>query len=148
MNKAPNPVIDTLVNLAVKDCEDAKLHLVSLNNDYQHSLSQLNQLEEFRNFYGDQLQFQVTEGLNILHYHNYQTFLRNLDRAIAQQSQTVSGKLKLAELAKQEWQKHEQKRMSFQKLKERQIKQFLTQSARLDQKIMDEFSSRASRIKT
>lgn len=142
-----NPTIYTLLTFAERECDNAKLNLMQLNNDYQHALSQLNVLRDYRNGYGDQLQFQITQGLDILHYHNYNTFLANLDQAINQQTAFVSNKLKLVDLAKREWQNYEQKKLSYQKLYERQLKEAKIQTNRIEQKLSDEYSVHLFRVR-
>lgn len=142
-----NPTIYTLLTFAERECDNAKLNLMQLNNDYQHALSQLNVLRDYRNGYGDQLQFQITQGLDILHYHNYNTFLANLDQAINQQTAFVSNKLKLVDLAKREWQNYEQKKLSYQKLYERQLKEVKIQTNRIEQKLSDEYSVHLFRVR-
>ena len=83
-----------------------------------------------------------------MHYHNYQTFLLNLDKAIYQQRQTVENKLKSVELAKKEWQVREQKRLAFLKLDQRQQLASRRWSEKLEQKLNDEFSIRTQQVKS
>jgi flagellar FliJ protein len=143
----PNSSIQTLLELATKSCEEVSVHLGKANNDHSHAMKQLEILSDYRNSYSEQLQLQMSEGLNILHYHNYQTFLLNLDKAVYQQRQTVTNKLKLVELVKKQWQACEQKRLAFLKLDERQQLAIRMSADKLEQKLNDEFSIRAQQVK-
>lgn len=144
----PNSSIQTLLELATKSCDEFSIHLGRANNDHSHAIKQLEILSDYRNSYSEQLQLQMSQGLNILHYHNYQTFLLNLDKAVHQQRQTVANKLKLLEQTKKEWQVCEQKRLAFLKLVERQQLAFRVSADKLEQKLNDEFSIRAHQVKS
>lgn len=144
----PNSSIQTLLDLATRSCEEAGMYLGKANNDHEHAVAQLEILSDYRKSYSEQLQIQMSQGLNVLHYHNYQTFLINLDKAIIQQRQTVENKRNLLERYKKEWQSCEQKRLAFLKLEERQKRASRLMTERLEQKENDEFSIRAQQVKT
>ena len=144
----PNSSIQTLLELATKSCDEVAVQLGKANNEHTHAINQLDILKDYRNSYSEQLQLQMSQGLNILHYHNYQTFLLNLDKAIYQQRQTVENKLKSVELAKKEWQVREQKRLAFLKLDQRQQLASRRWSEKLEQKLNDEFSIRTQQVKS
>ena len=142
-----NVSLQILLDLSAKASDEAALRLGKAMKEHEHALKQLDILRDYRNTYGDELQIHTSQGLNILHYHNYQNFLNNLDKAIHQQLQNIAGKLKLVEFARKDWQVCEQKRLSFTKLDERQRLAFKIRADKIEQKLNDEFSNRAQQVK-
>ena len=79
--------------------------------------------------------------------HNFETFLRSLESALAQQSGELEQCAQEIERVKSEWQREKIRAESFATLSERVARERLRVEAREQQKQQDEFSARIAQRK-
>jgi flagellar FliJ protein len=103
---------------------------------------QLNLLVEYRESYANQLQLQLSQGLTVTDYSNFQQFMTALDQAIAQQNRIVQTSLQFVEKERSHWQLCERKRLSFDTLTQRAQQDLIDKEKSQDQKQTDERASR------
>ncbi len=137
----------TLIDLATQQSEKAGLRLSQANFAYQEEIKKLELLTDYRNQYGEQLDNKMAQGLNMSAYNNYQTFLSNLNKAINQQQKTVNSNKNIVDHYRKEWQKAEQKRLSFQTLNDRNRLINRINENKTEQKLNDEMSSRLQQVR-
>ena len=107
---ATTSAIDTLIELATKECDKAAQELGKSIRLADETEKKLTMLLQYRDEYMLKLQVEQAKGLTIDGYRNYQFFLEKLEQAIAGQQQIViESKLKV-EGCQKAWQKAEHKK--------------------------------------
>lgn len=135
-------VLDTLIGLTSKESEAAAKRLAQALRKQQESQQKLDLLQGYRQEYVTQLQTQMSRGLTMAGYRNFNRFIEGLDRAIAQQSVTHQQTDLQVENERKIWQQHEQKRLSYSTLVDRAQRQAQHKANRLEQKQTDEQAAR------
>lgn len=146
MTTAHSP-LDTLIDLATKEAEDAAQNLGKAIRITEEAQQKLTLLLQYRDDYADRAQSGCIAGINAMEYRNIQAFLTKLDSAIAgQQEITRSAQNRVTE--KQiSWQECERKRMSYGTLVDKAQKKQAQSELRRDQKMMDEHAARRTLYK-
>lgn len=139
---ATSNAIKTLSNLSARQSEDAAKRLGQANRTHDKNEQQLNLLIEYRKSYADQLHIQMSHGVSVIDYNNFQQFMAALDQAITQQKQVLQVSLQFIEKERNHWQVCERKRLSFDTLTQRAQQEQLDKEKSLDQKQTDEHASR------
>jgi flagellar FliJ protein len=135
--------LDTLIELATKQSDDAAKRLgkaVRAGDDAQQKLQLLMQ---YRDDYAARLRSSAVTGLTASGYRNFQMFLDKLDDAIASQQRAVQDAQRRVNNERNAWQSSERKRMSYDTLATRAMNAQLLKQARREQKQTDEFAARA-----
>jgi flagellar protein FliJ len=135
-------VLHTLIGLTSKDAEDAAKRLAQALRKQKESQQKLDLLHSYRQEYVTQLETQMSRGLTMAGYRNFNRFIEGLERAIAQQNQTHQQTTLQVENERKIWQQHEQKRLSYNTLVERAQRQAQHKTNRLEQKQTDEQAAR------
>jgi flagellar FliJ protein len=136
------PVLDTLVELAVTQTDEAARRLgqsVRAATDCEQKLALL---QQYRDDYSARLQERMTAGLSVEGYRNFQGFLDKLDHALAAQQQVVRAAARRVDQDRQAWQASERKRLSYDTLAVRASRQAQQKESRRDQKETDEQAAR------
>lgn len=140
MNKSP---IATLIELTEKDVDEAAKLLGIAIRHQGETEQQLSLLEQYRGDYLDRMQQQLSNGLNVKQYMNFQAFIGKLDVAIDGQKRIIQDAHYKVELARNHWQEHEKKRLSYNTLNDRAVKQAHKTELKRDQKQTDEHATRS-----
>ena len=144
---ATHSAINTLIELATKDVEEAAKQLGIAIRACAETEQKLALLLQYRDAYAARCQSDLSTGLTAAGYHNFRVFLEKLDSAITGQRAVVREAQKLSDNARRAWQDCERKRLSFGTLENRARKQIQQHESRRDQKLMDEHAARKTLYK-
>jgi flagellar FliJ protein len=144
---ASTSALDTLIELATTASDDAAKRLGAAVRACEDTEKQLTMLLQYRDEYHARFQASVAAGISIMGYRNYQSFLDKLDQAIEGQQKIVETAQRRADSERGAWQASERKRMSYGTLATRAEKEELRKENKRDQKLMDEFATRAANYK-
>jgi flagellar FliJ protein len=139
--------LNTLIELAIKDCEEAAKRLGIAIRSAEEMEKKLSMLLGYRDEYAARFQNSLTNGLSAMDYRNFQQFLDKLDTAIAGQEVIVLNAKRQIEEERKLWQECEKKRLSYDTLADRQEKEKQLQENRRDQKQTDEHAARSAQYK-
>jgi flagellar FliJ protein len=140
-------VLVTLQELASKAVDKAAEELGISHQALSDEKKTLQMLEKYRDEYLDKLTDRLESGVDMQLHQNYQRFLRMLDEAIKGQAQVVEhAKTKVA-MDQQLWQESNKKKFSYEVLGDRYQKKEDLLEVRRDQKLMDEFAMRSSKVR-
>lgn len=134
--------LDTLIELATKQSDDAAKRLGRAVRAEQDAEQKLQMLMQYRDEYAARFQASMAAGLSIAGYRNFQLFMDKLEQAIAGQQQLVRNAKGRVSNERGSWQDSERKRISYDTLATRALTtQELKQSKR-EQKQTDELAAR------
>ena len=134
--------LQTLNDLTARNSAEAAARLGQANAAHADALNKLQFLVEYRHSDAQRLQQDMSMGLSMSNYHNYQHFLSSLDKAVVQQQQAVDRQLRQVQQQQREWQHCEQKRLAFTTLINRAEHRRFQQEQKREQKLNDEFAGR------
>ena len=134
--------LDTLIDLAHKETDDAAKHLGAALRVCEEADQKLDLLLQYRNDYAARCQSSLTNGISTTHFNNFQVFMHKLDSAIVGQQKVVSDAKQRADHARAVWLACEQKKMSFVTLANRASKESARRELWRDQKQNDEHAAR------
>ena len=139
--------IDTLIELAVRETDDAAKRLGHAIRSCDEVEQKLALLLQYRDDYAIRFKDSLAIGLSATGYRNFQLFIDKLDAAIASQQLVVlDAKRRILE-ERTSWQNSERKRMSYGTLASRAVKEEQRKDAKRDQKAMDEHAARTNLFK-
>jgi flagellar FliJ protein len=130
--------IITLVDLATKEADALAKKLGSAMQAYQKNTEQLIVLQQYQQDYEQKANNMLTSGTSIAAYQNFNTFLNQLDSTINGQQHIIQHMNNTINIARNEWQVAEQKRMAFNTLLKKYQKQEEQKNNKLEQKANDE----------
>lgn len=139
--------LDTLIELASKQTDEAAKRLGQAVRAGQDAESKLQMLTQYREEYTARFQSSMASGLSIAGYRNFQLFIGKLDEAIAGQQQIVRNAEGRVSNERSTWQSSERKRMSYDQLLVRAESVQQAKQAKREQKQTDEFAARALHYK-
>ena len=139
MQKSP---ISTMIEIAVKDSEDAAKRLGKAIKAHEETEKQLSLLSQYRKDYELRFQDNAAKGISAAQYLNFQAFINKLDGAVDGQKQVVRDAEHKIKMAREQWQESEKKRLSYDTLNNRAISVRQKQEAKLEQKQTDELAAR------
>ena len=134
--------LETLIELATKETDEATKRLgraVRAGNDAEEKLALLLQ---YREDYANRFHASLATGLSAAGCRNFQLFLGKLEEAIEGQRKIVEDAQKRVNNERTAWQGCERKRMSYDTLATRALKQQQLTDMRREQKQTDEFAAR------
>jgi len=134
--------LQTLIDLARSDVDEAARELARLNNQRDSAERQLTMLRDYRQDYLEKLQSAMQTGLAAADCHNYQRFIATLDDAIAQQADVLRHVEQQAQAGRERWQQTQRKLNSFETL---QTRAQARTAARREQRANDEYAARLFR---
>lgn len=144
---ATSSAIDTLIELAVRDTDDAAKRLGHAIRSCEEVEQKMALLLQYRDDYAVRFQQSLSAGLNAMGYRNFQLFIDKLDGAIASQQLVVLDAKHRIDIERSAWQASERKRMSYGTLANRALQEAQRKEAKRDQKATDEHAARASSYK-
>lgn len=139
----PKSALHTLIELAQKEVDAAAKRLgISIQRNKEAN-EQLTLLIQYRSDYEMRLQNNAQQGLNVIQYANFQSFIVKLDQAIEGQKKIITDAEYKVEVAKRDWQEQEKKRLSYQTIVKRHQHLATKKEAKQDQKQTDERATHA-----
>jgi len=144
---ATNTALDTLIELATNETDEAAKRLGRAIHACEDTEQKLALLLQYRDDYQARFRSGLTTGISASGYRNFQLFLDKLDTAIAGQQQIVDDAKKRMGDERSAWQSSERKRMSYDTLAVRAEKAELLKENKRDQKPMDDFATRQANYK-
>jgi flagellar FliJ protein len=144
---ATSSAIDTLIELAVKETDEAARRLGHAIRSCEEVEEKMTLLLKYRDDYAQRFQQSLSAGLNAMGYRNFQLFIDKLDGAITSQQLVVLDAKHRIERERGAWQASERKRMSYGTLAQRAVKEEQRKEAKRDQKATDEHAARSSSYK-
>ncbi|MFZ6849362.1 flagellar export protein FliJ [Undibacterium sp. RuRC25W] len=140
---ATQSAIATLIEIAEKDTDEAAKKLGKAIRYHEETIAKLNLLAQYRDDYDMKFRDNAARGISASQYANFTSFLDKLDSAVEGQKLVVAEAARRIEIAKNNWQGCEKKRLSYNTLDQRtKIGQQLKETKR-DQKQTDDFAARA-----
>jgi len=138
-------VINTLKEISARDLNKAAERLAESNRLLLDAKTQREMLEKYREDYVAKYSDLLTQGMTLESMQNYQSFLKKLDQAIAGQEQIIGGMDRQVKRYLSAWQECQKKKLSYDVLSDRAGKKVIAKENKTEQKMMDEFASRARR---
>lgn len=139
----PKSALHTLIELAQKEVDAAAKQLGISIQRSKEANEQLTLLIQYRSDYEMRLQSNAQQGLNVIQYANFQSFIIKLDQAIEGQKKIITDAEYKVEIAKRNWQEQEKKRLSYQAIIKRHRHLATKKEAKQDQKQTDERATHA-----
>jgi flagellar FliJ protein len=136
------PQWDRLKEVAAKRRDAHAQRLGTLTRERDDAAKQLEMLIGYRSDYQARLANAQRSGIDPSGLRNYQAFLAQLERAIAQQTELVGAAERNVQGAKAQWSSEHQRVESFQALDDRHAHGVARDEQRRAQKLTDEWSSR------
>jgi flagellar FliJ protein len=143
-----NPPWDRLKEVASRRCDTHARHLAEAVHARDEAQKRLAMLQGYRADYEQRLAEAGTRGIDREALRNYQAFLAQLERAIAQQAELVAGAERNVDGARARWQSERVRVESFEVLGERHGASVARHEARRVQKQTDEWAARARTLST
>ena len=137
-----NPPWDRLKDVAAKRRDAQAQRLGTLTRERDEAARRLELLLGYRADYQARLANASRTGIDPGQLRNYQAFLAQLERAIAQQTELVGAAERSVHGAKAQWTSEHQRVESFQALDDRHTSGIARSDQRRAQKLTDEWSSR------
>ena len=134
--------IDTLIEIAEKDTDEAAKKLGKAIRYYEETIAKLNLLMQYRDDYDLRFRENAAKGISAVQYGNFMNFLGKLDSAVDGQRLVVKEAELRIETAKRNWQTSEKKRLSYNTLDQRAKSSLQQKEAKRDQKQTDDFAAR------
>ena len=136
------PPWDRLKELAAKKRDAHAQRLGNYTRERDDAARRLEMLIGYRADYETRLANAARSGIDPDQLRNYQAFLAQLERAIAQQAEIVGAAERNVHGAKAQWTSEHQRVESFQALDERHLNGVARAEQRRAQKLTDEWSAR------
>jgi flagellar FliJ protein len=135
--------LDTLIELAQRESDDAARRLAAALRAVDEAEQKLGMLLGYRDDYAHKLDAAQSAGITPFAYHNFVAFVAKLDNAIGGQREVLKHAQYKRDVEKQAWQESERKRLSYRTLSERAAAEALKLENKRDQKMMDEHAARS-----
>lgn len=130
-------------DLAQQQSDDAATRLGVLNAEAAKAEAKLNMLLGYREEYRQRFRSSVHQDVHSAGWKNFQQFLHKLDEAIEQQRDIVQACQQAVQHGRREWQSKQKQVKAYDALEQRHDDQQAQRLKRLDQRLMDDFASRA-----
>lgn len=140
-------VICTLQQLSAKAVDAAAEQLAASNKGLADEMNKLSMLETYRNEYSSKLSANLANGVDIQMHQNYLRFMHMLDDAIHGQELVVATAKQQVQEDQSAWQESNKKKLSYEVLGDRALQKQQLVEDRLEQKLMDEFAMRSSKVR-
>jgi flagellar FliJ protein len=137
------PPWDRLKELAAQRRDAHAQRLCALSRDRDEAQQRLEMLVSYRTDYQSRLTQSSSQGIDLTVLRNYQSFLSQLERAIAQQSDIVAQAERNVQSARSQWSVEHQRVESFQTLDDRHVAHAAREEQRRAQKLTDEWTTRS-----
>lgn len=137
--------LDTLIELAQNNADQAAKQLQQLNGTRRDAEQQLNMLKTYRQDYAERLQKATEDGISASNYHNFRQFIATLDEAISQQNKILVQIGVKLESGRKSWYDEKRRLNSYATLLSRHAQQRTIRDNRKEQRDNDEISARQLR---
>lgn len=144
---ANQSALDTLIELAQRDTDDAAKRLGVALKAVEEAELKLKMLLGYRDDYAVRLDAAQVAGITPMAYQNFVAFMGKLDNAINGQREVIKHAQHKSAQEKAAWQACERKRLSYRTLNERAAAEALRVENKRDQKQMDEHAARQAYYK-
>ena len=134
--------LQTLLELMQSRTDEATRKLGQLISAEQSQRSRLEMLEQYREEYAQRLRDATTAGITRLILRNYQEFLARIDEAIEQQRLAVQNSELKTKAGQAQWRTQNKQLKAIDTLSIRHDARERYRENKLEQKLLDEFSSR------
>ena len=143
-----NPsALETLIELATSATDEAAKRLGHAIRATDKAEKKLALLQQYRNDYTARFQTKMAQGVSPMGFRNFQAFIEKLDAAIDGQQLLVREAENGVVREKGAWQASERKRMSYDTLANRAMKEEQQRDNKRDQKLNDEHAARQGQFK-
>jgi flagellar FliJ protein len=139
--------LETLIELATSATDEAAKRLGYAIRATEKAEKKLELLQQYRDEYAARFQAKMAQGVSPMDYRNFQAFIEKLDAAIVGQQQLVQEAEGGVVTEKGAWQASERKRMSYDTLANRAMKEEQRRENKKDQKLNDEHAARQGQYK-
>jgi flagellar FliJ protein len=147
MTTQSSNVLKMLQEISAKEVEMAAEALAKAMKLASEAKVKQDLLFEYRQDYERNLNKIMEAGMGAEAYQNFQNFFGKLDQAIAGQQEVVNMANRQVKVHQQLWQESQRKKLSYDVLLQRSGKREHKIEQKKDQKMMDEFAMRISRVK-
>ncbi|ACT47840.1 flagellar export protein FliJ [Methylotenera mobilis] len=147
MTTKSSNVLKMLEEIAAREVELATEALAKAMKVVDEAQGKYDMLLEYRKGYQDNLAANLAKGMTAEAYQNFQNFFKKLDHAIAGQRDVVLIAEQQVKVHRTLWQESQRKKLSYDVLISRSDKRIAKVEQKRDQKLMDEFATRMSRMK-
>lgn len=137
-----NPPWDRLKELAERKRDAHAQRLGALTRERDEAQRRLEMLVSYRADYQSRLTEASSRGIDLARLRNYRSFLAQLERAIAQQTELLAQAQRNVDGAKAQWSSERTRVESFQALDERLHTSMARDEQRRAQKLADEWAAR------
>ena len=144
---ASSSALETLIELATSATDEAAKRLGHAIRATDKAEKKLALLQQYRDDYTARFQAKMGQGVSPMTYRNFQAFIEKLDAAIVGQQQLVQEAENGVVREKGAWQANERKRMSYDTLASRALKEEQQRDNKRDQKLNDEHAARQGQFK-
>lgn len=134
---------DTLIDLSQTKSDNAAVRLAKVTTQLNESEQKSRMLRGYRDDYRARLEAAARRGAAAADLANFRAFIAKLDEAVAQQANDEAFWREQATRAKTEWQAEQKQLQSYTTIAARRRSEVELAQARREQKMMDEFASRA-----
>jgi len=134
--------LQPLLEIMQERTDEATRRLGQLIAAEQNAKSRLIMLEQYRDEYAQKLRDAITQGITQLALRNYQEFLGRIEEAIMQQSLAVKNSEHQTASGQEHWKTQSRKLKAIDTLSQRHDTRERHRENKMEQKILDEFSSR------
>jgi flagellar FliJ protein len=142
-----NLPIETLIELAEKEVEDAKSKLATLQQQRAEGQQQLDALGHYRDEYRARMNASAQDGIRASSWRNFQTFIETLDTAIAQQHQALAAADVRIDACKADMLVKRQKLVAYETMVKRVRQKESATLAKIEQRQSDEFAAKIARTR-
>ena len=147
--KANTSPLDTLIELARGDRDQAGQALASERQNERQVSGQLESLLQYRLEYSQRLQQAMRDGIDPASMRNYQQFLDSLDSALARAREALAAQQQRVGQRQAQWQQEQRKLSSYDTLASRREGLQRRHEARQEQRTSDELvNGRLARTRT
>lgn len=145
MSRQSTHTLEFLQKMAADEVEAAMRVVAHGMQQVEQAKQQLQVLMQYQLEYQQQWQTAMQHGLKVEMYHNFQGFFTQLELAVQGQNAQIAQMESVVEQRKLELQEKQRKQKSYEVLITRAMASRQKLERRRDQKMMDEFASRAKR---
>ncbi|MCA2014857.1 flagella biosynthesis chaperone FliJ [Vibrio tritonius] len=136
-----NSALEFLLDQAKENENKAVMALSQARTELQNYYEQIEQIEQYRLDYCQQLVDRGKSGLTASQYGHLQRFLNQLDETLSTQRQAESHFKQQVDNCEQHWLEQRKQRRSYEWLIEKKQRDASLLQEKRDQKMMDEFST-------
>lgn len=145
MSRQSTQTLEFLQNLAQGEVDDAMQDLATAMKQLEQAQKQAEMLGQYQQEYDQQWQHSTQRGIKVDLYRNFQGFFQQLDQAVSGQNAQIDKLQAMVEQKRQVLQEKQRKQKSYEVLIARAAQSAQRVALKRDQKLMDEFASRAKR---